>query len=210
MNLCYGNAFLSRFPITDTETIVFGRRRVGEKGFLFSEIDVGGRVVPIVNLHLHFGSRSRRLVQLDLLVAWLKEKEKERGRTWAIPPIVCGDFNNPDTRDDATSAMLSHLGEYGEYSLHPLGGLTFPSPLPRRALDFIFVPPGCKAVRSECHTPFLPVRPQACHGRVFGGVTGRIAFHRPSNVTDQGSLRPRPSAEPRRLHCLPLRGRPGL
>jgi endonuclease/exonuclease/phosphatase family metal-dependent hydrolase len=155
MNLCYGNAFLSRFPITDTETIVFGRRRVGEKGFLFSEIDVGGRVVPIVNLHLHFGSRNRRLVQLDLLVAWLKEKEKERGRAWAIPPIVCGDFNNPDTRDDATSAMLSHLGEYGEYSLHPLGGLTFPSPMPRRALDFVFVPPGCKAVRSEVIRSFL-------------------------------------------------------
>src|SRR5277367_2244919 len=33
VNLCYGNAILSRFPITDTETIVFGRKKVGEKGF---------------------------------------------------------------------------------------------------------------------------------------------------------------------------------
>jgi endonuclease/exonuclease/phosphatase family metal-dependent hydrolase len=155
MNLCYGNAILSRFPIMVKETITFGRRRVGEKGFLFTEIDVGGRVVPIVNLHLHFGSRKRRMVQLELLVAWLREKERDRGSSWTIPPIVCGDFNNPDTRDDATAAMLTHLGDYGDYSLHPLAGLTFPSPLPSRALDFIFMPPGCKAVRSEVIRSFL-------------------------------------------------------
>jgi endonuclease/exonuclease/phosphatase family metal-dependent hydrolase len=155
MNLCYGNAILSRFPIAETETIVFGKRRLGEKGFLFAEIDVGGRVVPIVNLHLHFGSRSRRLVQLDHLVAWLREKERERGRSWAIPPIVCGDFNTPDTGDDATASLFSHLNDYGDYTLHPQLGLTFPSPMPRRALDFVFVPPGCRLVRSEVVRSFL-------------------------------------------------------
>ena len=39
LNLCYGNAFLSRHPIVATETIVFGQRSVGEKGFLFAEFD---------------------------------------------------------------------------------------------------------------------------------------------------------------------------
>lgn len=155
MNLCYGNAILSRFPILDTETIVFGKKRLGEKGFLFAEIDVGGRVVPVVNLHLHFGSRARRLVQLDHLVSWLREKERERGKKWAIPPIVCGDFNTPDTGDDATASLFSHLNDYGDYSLHPRLGLTFPSPMPRRALDFVFVPPGCKLVRSEVIRSYL-------------------------------------------------------
>lgn len=155
MNLCYGNAILSRFPISETETIVFGKRRLGEKGFLFAEIDVGGRVVPVVNLHFHFGSRTRRLVQLDHLVAWLRAKERERGRSWAVPPIVCGDFNTPDTGNDATASLLSHLNDYGDYCLHPQTGLTFPSPLPRRALDFVFVPPGCRMVRSEVVRSFL-------------------------------------------------------
>jgi endonuclease/exonuclease/phosphatase family metal-dependent hydrolase len=155
VNLSYGNAILSRYPMTSVETVVFGRRRVGEKGFLFAEIDVGGRIVPIVNLHLHFGSRSRRLLQLDLLVTWLRAKERVRGASWAVPPIVCGDLNNPDTQDDATAALLTHLGDYGEYTLHPLMGLTFPSPLPRRALDFVFVPPGCRTVRSEVVRSFL-------------------------------------------------------
>jgi endonuclease/exonuclease/phosphatase family metal-dependent hydrolase len=155
VNLCYGNAILSRYPIKETETIVFGTRRLGEKGFLFAEIDVGGRIIPVVNIHLHYGSKRKRLLQLDLLIAWLQAKERERGGKWAVPPIVCGDFNNPGTRDDATAALLSHLGDYGDYSLHPLLGLTFPSPLPRRALDFVFVPPGCKAVRSEVVRSFL-------------------------------------------------------
>ncbi len=33
VNLCYGNAILSRFPIAETETIVFGKQKLGEKGF---------------------------------------------------------------------------------------------------------------------------------------------------------------------------------
>jgi endonuclease/exonuclease/phosphatase family metal-dependent hydrolase len=155
MNLCYGNAILSRFPIGETETIVFGKSKVGEKGFLFTEIKVGSKVVPIVNLHLHFSSRQKRMVQLDHLVHWLRQKERERGGNWAVPPIVCGDFNTPDTGDDATASLFSHLNDYGDYSLHPVMGATFPSPMPRRALDFIFVPPGCKAVKSEVVRSFL-------------------------------------------------------
>ena len=149
MNLCYGNAILSRYPIVETETVVFGRRKVGEKGFLFAEIDVGGRIVPLVNLHFHFGSRKRRLVQLDLLVAWLRGKKHERGAGWAVLPVVCGDFNAPDTGDDATASLLGHLHDYGDYCLLPRLRATYPSPMPRRALDFVFVPPGCRSVHCD-------------------------------------------------------------
>ena len=38
-----------------------------------TEIDLGGRKVPIVNLHLHFSSRAVRMKQLDLLLDWLRE-----------------------------------------------------------------------------------------------------------------------------------------
>jgi endonuclease/exonuclease/phosphatase family metal-dependent hydrolase len=33
--------------------------------------------------------------------------------------------------------------------LHPSTGGTFPSPLPQRTLDFIFLPAGCVAVKCE-------------------------------------------------------------
>lgn len=148
LQLSYGNALLSRHSLNDTETIVFGRRRVGEKGFLFAEIDAGGRRVPIINLHLHAHSRRQRLLQLELLLAWLRKKQRSKAaEEWAIPPIICGDFNNPSTRDDATAVLLSHLSEYADYIIRPHAVATFPSPMPRRMLDFVFLPTACRDVR---------------------------------------------------------------
>jgi endonuclease/exonuclease/phosphatase family metal-dependent hydrolase len=149
LNLSYGNALLSRYAIRAAETVVFGQRRMGEKGFLYVELDVGGRCLPLVNLHLHFGSRGQRLRQLEHLLAWLREKHRLHRKIWAVPPIICGDFNNPGTRDDATASLLSHLSDYCDYMLYPVTGKTFPSPLPRRALDFVFLPAGCVHVRCE-------------------------------------------------------------
>ena len=161
LNLSYGNAVLARHPIRASETVAFGQRRMGEKGFLYVELDIGGRCVPLVNLHLHHRSRVQRLRQLDRLFAWLREKHRLHAKLWALPPIVCGDFNNAHTRDDATAALLKHLSHYGGYTLHPKLGRTFPSMLPARTLDYIFLPPGCGVARCEIVRSFasdhLPV-----------------------------------------------------
>lgn len=149
LNLSYGNALLSRYPVLATETVVFGQRRVGEKGFLFVELDVGGKVLPLVNLHLHFGSREHRIRQIGRLLAWLREKQRLSRARWHMPALVCGDLNNPGTSADATAALLSHLSDYGEYVLHPASGWTFPSPWPGRLLDFVFLPSVCKVSHCE-------------------------------------------------------------
>ena len=155
VNLCYGNAILSRLPISRRRRSCLGGGGWGRRGSSSLRSTSAAGSLPLVNLHLHFGSRRRRLLQLDLLVTWLRAKERERGAAWAVPPVVCGDFNTPDTSDDATASLLSHLCDYGDYRLHPLMGPTFPSPLPSRALDFVFVPPGCRGVRSEVVRWFL-------------------------------------------------------
>jgi len=155
LNLSYGNAFLSRHPIVSTETIVFGKASVGEKGFLFAEFEVEGRLVPMVNLHLHFSSREHRIRQLGRLLAWLRETQRARRAHWHVPPIICGDFNNPGTSPDATAALLSHLSDYYDYGLHPINGKTFPSPLPTWRLDFFFLPPSCLAPHSLVVRSFL-------------------------------------------------------
>ena len=149
LNLSYGNALLSRHRIADHQTVVFGTKNVGEKGFLYAEMNIEGRRVPIVNLHLHFSSRAQRMKQLERLISWLSEKKRTHGGGWYVPPIICGDFNNPGTKDDATAALLSHLSDYGDYDLHPKVGATFPSPLPSRTLDFVFLPSGCTLSRCE-------------------------------------------------------------
>jgi endonuclease/exonuclease/phosphatase family metal-dependent hydrolase len=155
LNLCYGNAILSRHPIVESENIVFGTNRIGEKGFLFVELEVAGRRVPFVNLHLHYRSKLHRFVQTDRLLAWLRDKQRHRRAAWAIPPVVCGDLNNPGHRSDATALLLSHLSDYCDYQLHPRSGKTFPSPLPGRLLDFVFLPAGCLEPESEVVRSFL-------------------------------------------------------
>lgn len=149
LNLSYGNAVLARHAIRTAETVAFGSRKLGEKGFLYIELDVAARCLPLVNLHLHFGSRAQRLRQLERLVGWLREKHRLHGDRWEVPPIICGDFNSPDHRDDATASLLSHLSDYCDYALHPVAEPTYPSLLPQRALDFVFLPKGCMKVKSE-------------------------------------------------------------
>jgi endonuclease/exonuclease/phosphatase family metal-dependent hydrolase len=155
LNLCYGNAFLARHPIIAAESVAFGRSKVGEKGFLFAILDVAGRSVPIVNLHLHYRSRVQRFRQADQFIAWLRARP---GNDWSVRPIVCGDFNNSSARADATAALLGELSDYGhgDYSLHPAKGeRTFPSVLPGRALDFILLPSACRHARSEVVRAYL-------------------------------------------------------
>ena len=155
-NLSYGNAILSRHPIVTSETITFGQARIGGKGFLFTEIDVAGHLLPFVNLHLHYGSRARRFLQIDQVMAYLTEKSRLRRKTWFLPPILCGDLNNSSHRPDATAALLDYCSRHGDYTLHPEpGARTFPSPWPRRTLDFVFLPPACLNPRSEVVRTFL-------------------------------------------------------
>jgi endonuclease/exonuclease/phosphatase family metal-dependent hydrolase len=143
LRLAYGNAILSRHPILEWENIAFGQRQVGEKGFLFAEVDVHGRRVPIINMHLHYRSRVHRFRQVEKLMNFATDKHTLRREHWAIPPIVCGDLNNPSHTPDATASLLKYFSQHGHYTLHPRRARTFPSPLPRRTLDFIFLPPAC-------------------------------------------------------------------
>ena len=55
--------------------------------------------------------------QLDRLTGWLREKHRLHASAWAVPPIICGDFNNPASRDDATASLLSHLCDYCDYAM---------------------------------------------------------------------------------------------
>ncbi|MGH7994776.1 MAG: endonuclease/exonuclease/phosphatase family protein [Opitutaceae bacterium] len=155
MNLSYGNALLSHYAFVETETVVFGMKQFGEKGFLFAEIETGGRLIPVVNLHFHAASRAARLRQLDRLITWLRDKQRHDSAEWAMPPIICGDFNNPHTRDDATAALLEHMHNYAKYTLYPEAGATFPSALPRRRLDFVLLPQHCRDVQCRILRTFL-------------------------------------------------------
>lgn len=149
-HLNYGNAVLSRFPIVHSETTPFGLGKVGEKGFVFAEIEVPkkGRV-PLINVHLHHSSRAQRLKQAARLIHYLDEQRKHRAAQWHIPPIVCGDLNCPSHRPDATATLLGYFEQTNNYTLLPKAGRTFPSLLPARTLDYVFLPEECGSPKAE-------------------------------------------------------------
>jgi endonuclease/exonuclease/phosphatase family metal-dependent hydrolase len=149
-HLNYGNAVLSRFPIVHSETTPFGLGRLGEKGFVFAEIQVPRKgLLPLVNVHMHHSSRRQRLKQAGRLIHYLDEQRAHRSGHWNIPLIVCGDFNNPSHKPDATATLLGYFEQTNNYTLMPKTGRTFPSLLPARALDYVFLPEECLEPTAE-------------------------------------------------------------
>lgn len=144
-HLHYGNAFLSRFPVAHHESVIFGQSTVGEKGFLFAELDAPSGRLPMLNVHLHHRSRPERLRQVVRLMHFLDEQRKHRKAAWRTGPFICGDMNNPSTQPDATAVLLGYLEQFENTTLLPKGRkpYTFPSLWPQRALDYIYLPGAC-------------------------------------------------------------------
>lgn len=147
-HLNYGNALLSRFPVHHSESVSFGRGTVGEKGFLFAEVDTPAGRLPLVNVHMHHRSRPARLRQVAHLMDYIDTLRAHRGARWRTWPVICGDLNNPSHHPDATSTLLGYLEQFENYTLLPKGkpgraALTFPSLWPQRALDYIYLPSDC-------------------------------------------------------------------
>ena len=152
--LNYGTAVLSRFPVRAHHNEPFGSRRLGEKGFLYTEIDTGGEhPLPVLNLHLDFRSRSRRLEQVGRIVDFFEGPEYQ---LTPLPPLVCGDFNVASHRSlDATAELFRYLNNRHGYRLLPEGARTFPAQWPRRTIDFVFVPKQFRIVHCEVIRSFL-------------------------------------------------------
>lgn len=161
--LAYGNAVLSRFPIEHADHRSFGNATLGEKGFVYTEHQFARRTLPVVNLHLDFRSRARRIRQVECLIDFLEAQLNKNGGKDSLLPIVCGDFNSRSNRaQDAVMHLYNYLQAHCAYELYPKKGCTFPSLMPIRGLDFVIVPSGykvidCKIVRSYVsdHRPVL-------------------------------------------------------
>jgi endonuclease/exonuclease/phosphatase family metal-dependent hydrolase len=148
--LAYGNGVLSRFAIEHADNQAFGEAVLGEKGFLYTEISLPSGHLPIVNLHLDYKSRARRIKQIERLITYLEARHAERGGEVYLSPLVCGDFNSRSGKpNDAVRHLFSYLEEQCAYQLYPKNGRTFPSLLPMHGLDFILVPPTWKVLRCE-------------------------------------------------------------
>ena len=156
--LAYGNAILSRHLVRFWENNPFGEATLGEKGFLYAEVDIGGQALPLLNLHLDYRSRKKRIVQVERVLEYLRAKPHPNcdGRR-LLAPVICGDFNTHSRRvGDAVRHLFEAVLAHGEYEIHPPPrSATFPAHLPSRALDFILLPQPYRVLRCEVLKVYL-------------------------------------------------------
>lgn len=148
-NLSYGNALLSRHPIGTRHNQPFSESQLGGKGFMYAEVEIGRVSLPIVNIHLDFRSRSRRVEQIDQVIDFLEARARVEAEG-TLQPIICGDFNCPAKRaGDAVHRIFSYLQQDRHYTLLPEGARTFPAHFPTRTIDFVFMPGQCHVNRVD-------------------------------------------------------------
>ncbi len=162
--LAYGNAILSHHPIHSSESIPFGMKNLGEKGYIFAEVEFGEDVVSLVNLHLDFKSRRIRTEQVEQIIDYLDARSRQKNGSRPIAPIICGDFNTSSKRQrDAVQHLLDHVRRHTSYQIYPRKKApTFPAHFPKWGLDFVLVPTAyevtsCRVIRSYVsdHRPVL-------------------------------------------------------
>ncbi|MEX2381263.1 MAG: endonuclease/exonuclease/phosphatase family protein [Opitutales bacterium] len=154
--LSYGNAILSRFPFLHWETKPFGTATLGEKGFLYAAVDLAPHPLSIINLHLDYRSRKKRIEQVEKIIDYLCMQTNFVGSTQPVAPIICGDFNSHSRRaGDAVRHLFDFVLSHEDYSLFPEKARTFPAYWPAFGIDFVFVPDTFRVVRSEVLKSYL-------------------------------------------------------
>ncbi|MFA5341119.1 MAG: endonuclease/exonuclease/phosphatase family protein [Clostridia bacterium] len=128
-----GNAMFSRFPFKNVHTVLVDQPSVfdedtyyEQRSFIDSIIDVGKDIQVIVT---HFGlAKGERKNELDLLIPIFKEKGNSL--------VFMGDLNiQPD--DAQLKSIKAILKDSADISNKAY--LTFPSDIPDRKIDYIFV-----------------------------------------------------------------------
>lgn len=161
----FGNAVLSRYPITDAyeidqpgyaawETILAGKKRS-----LFCEIDVDGQAVGVVAVHLSHRSEALRVASARNLLAFAE--------SYGQPLILAGDFNAtpsgyPGSKTDAQQYnAMDVLGASGLFSRVPNAlaedgaAYTFRSDNPSRIIDWVLASQGLQIVADAVEPSLL-------------------------------------------------------
>ena len=122
----HGNALLSRWEVVSHSHEDMSDHRFEQRGLLHVEVQVQGRAVHVIVIHLGLIAQSRRrqVAQLGRYIA----REVPAG----TPLLVAGDFNDWGAKlRPAFNAM--GLQDLSSYRL-----LTFPARLPLTQLDFVY------------------------------------------------------------------------
>ncbi|GAA3660621.1 endonuclease/exonuclease/phosphatase family protein [Asaccharospora irregularis DSM 2635] len=132
LGLNYGLVTYSKYPIKSEKHIYLSSDRE-QRGILHTVVNIEGRNLNIINVHLGLGEEERK-VQVEELISIIKLLGKE-------PYIVVGDFNEGDI--DINKKILKDVAK----ELDKSNILTFATGLDR--IDYIFVSPNIEVLDYE-------------------------------------------------------------
>lgn len=147
----HGNALLSRWPVLGHQHEDMSDHRFEQRGLLHTEVDIAGRAVHVIVVHLGL-IRASRVRQLAQLVRYI-----EGAVPTSAAVLVAGDFN------DWSALVGTTLAQAGLKSFDQNRVPTFPSRLPIVQLDHIYAR-GLTPL--SCHVP-------------RGAIWGRMSDHLP-------------------------------
>lgn len=126
----YGNALLTRLPVTDVRSIDLSVQGREPRGALDIDVNVAGRVLRVIVTHLGCRAFERRR-QIGRLLAYIGHSPKR-------PTLIMGDFNEWSPLSRGIRTINAH---FGLTSARP----SFPSRWPVFSLDRIWVLGGTKS-----------------------------------------------------------------
>ena len=147
------SVWLARWPVLAHQHEDMSDHRFEQRGLLHTEVQLAGRTVHVLVVHLGLvpASRVRQVVQLEDYI--------RREIAQADPVIVAGDFN------DWGHTVERMMAEFGLHSQRAHAVPTFPSRLPLAQLDHVyarglsaansFTPRGAIWSRMSDHLPLL-------------------------------------------------------
>lgn len=139
----YGNALLSRFPISSVRLHDISLGSFEPRGIIDADIVVGGLTIRVLVTHLGLWPVERNR-QVDRLLEILPERP-------GSPLIVMGDTNDWLPGSPALQRLRARLGE-------PVTMRTFPALFPVLPLDRIWIPPSESLRETLAHQASLPSR----------------------------------------------------
>lgn len=137
-----GQSIISKYPLKELNRVVLERPETlpfYEEGFYLdrlaqhTKVDIGGKSVYLINVHLEAFDKTARTKQINYLVDWLKDIIED------TPLLLVGDFNSNIEQETASIHAINNLpGMAYAKTGTSQESQTFPSDKPRTRLDYIF------------------------------------------------------------------------
>lgn len=131
-HLRYGTALLAQQPLEAATTHAFNVGLLDAKGFVTARVNLDGRPLLVLSVHLDAKSAKRRHRQAEQLIDSLRPP--------GLPIVLMGDLNC-GWHDDGPLKLLAERLNLQAYQPESPGWATWPAHAPTRRIDWILISP---------------------------------------------------------------------